>query len=598
MPNFNVKSKLLLFNLGMACYLIGLLMSIGVGIQAGAISVLIGATIITGIFAYQLILIGRNSALNIGQALIFSGVLIVIATVFIHGFSASIDMMFLYRIEVFNILYFAAGFTLVVLFTYFSIKSANGDKKWIIIGTIAAGLLGIAGLLGYAQILSVPGQLIYYSWVFLLFFYLIFFVRILIRRKDRKKENIRFLFLTIAMLLFWMFRFRIPNGLEDGLLKALIYFGFVPLLILPLSLLSLKKFYSFTVFLFYFILLDFYFIHFDSNFSYLVNVGVNGCVGYEQDANFAINNDPGIPIKELLREPTKEELDAIRAEWMEKNFTPSTIEIVHEEEMPNGDSIKVISHLVNGLKHYGAVRVPQNIDSKNAPILMELEGGGTGIDVSKISTLTGGKCKSEKRNYLSILPSYRGCIIRGKDFCFRSEGYFGDAWLGAAEDAIAFLEVVKTLYDKPDDTRVIANGISRGATVALILGALTDKVDHIIAVSTHTKFLDFHVLDKERVGGSINRAFYTPKAVPEVIRERIIASSPYYFAEYLPPFELHQGTEDQQTTIWHAQMLQTHLRKIGKDSTTYDFYIYEGKGHGYDDDEIVCQTLSNFRNHK
>ena len=120
------------------------------------------------------------------------------------------------------------------------------------------------------------------------------------------------------------------------------------------------------------------------------------------------------------------------------------------------------------------------------------------------------------------MPSFRGNILRGDDFCFRSEGYAGDVWLGAAEDAVAFLEVVKYIYNKADSTKTLAKGGSRGATVALIIGGLTDKLDYIIATSTHTNFLDKYVVEYERVGGSYSRAFYTPKANPYEIRKRII----------------------------------------------------------------------------
>jgi dipeptidyl aminopeptidase/acylaminoacyl peptidase len=192
------------------------------------------------------------------------------------------------------------------------------------------------------------------------------------------------------------------------------------------------------------------------------------------------------------------------------------------------------------------------------------------------------------------MPSFRGNLLRGNDLCFRSEGYAGDVWLGAAEDAVAFLEAVKSLYNKSDSTKVLASGGSRGATVALIIGGLTDKVDYIIASSTHTKFLDYSVIQNERVGRSYPAAFYTPETTPGEVRKRIIASSPYYFADRLPPFEVHQGTEDQKTTVWHARRLGEHLNEIGTDDNSYNIYIHENKGHGYDDDKVVCESLGRF----
>ncbi len=591
-----MKIKLLLVNFALTLFLIGLFIVVGGDMKAGAIIVLIGSTILTGSYLSQAIQSFRQSQLWKWPTLALSGVLLALAIIFVHGFSASIDMILVYRIKVFTILYYIAGFLIPILFLYFSIKSSHNDnKKWVIIGTSISVALAFAGLLGFARIIPLPVKLIFYSWVFMLFFYLIVHVKLVLsKNQETKHESLKLLVVTLLFIGFWGFRFNLPDTMADGLAKAILDFGFVPLVILPISILSIKKFYPFLVFIFYFILLDFYFIQFDSNFKYLVDVGLNGCEGYDQATDFPINTDPGIPLVELMREPSNKELDEILLEWKEKDFSPKNIEVVYKEELPNGDSIKVISHLVNGLKHYGAIRIPKTLDVKTAPILMELEGGGTGLDISKLRTLTQGKCRGQKDNFISILPSYRGCILRGEDFCFRSEGYYGDPWVGPAEDAIVFLEAVKKIYNKPDDTRVLANGISRGATVALIIGSLTDKLDYIIATSTHTKFLDRYVVENERVGNSFARAFYTPTASPEQIRKRIIASSPYYFADKLPPFDLHQGARDELTTVWHANVLENRLQEIEKDTNTYNLFIYEDRGHGYDDDQTVCQSIAEF----
>ena len=77
------------------------------------------------------------------------------------------------------------------------------------------------------------------------------------------------------------------------------------------------------------------------------------------------------------------------------------------------------------------------------------------------------------------------------------------------------------------------------------------------------------------LGVSYQRAFYSPETSPEEIRKRIIASSPYYFAARLPVFELHQGTEDQKTTGWHARLLGDHLREFDMNEDNYRIYIYE-----------------------
>ncbi|MEM6345406.1 MAG: prolyl oligopeptidase family serine peptidase [Bacteroidota bacterium] len=592
-----MKIKLFLINASLSLYLIGLFTTIGGSIQIGAVSVLVGAAMLIASCLLQLAQSYRQSKIWTWQMLGFGIALLALVTIFFHGFSFSLGMMMAFRVQVFTSLYLASGFTVPILFFFFSSKSAAAeDKRWIKIGVSVGAVLGLLGLLGYSRIIPFPTQAIFYSWVFVLLFYLIFLTKKYFATKDErdKRENLKLLLISFLFLGFWGFRFLISSPLQDGLIKAAVHFGFIPLFILPLSIITVRKNYPYIVFLFYFILLDFFFIQFDATFNYLVNVGLNDCEGYELATDFPTNTDPGLPLNELMQEVSHEELEEILLEWKEKDFSPKGIEVVYQAELPNGDSVKVISHLVNGKKHFGAIRIPDQLDITNAPILMVLEGGGTGLDITKLNRITQARCAEQSDQYISILPSYRGCILRGDGFCFRSEGYFGDPWLGPAEDATAFLEAVIKYCDKPDSTKVLAMGISRGATVALIMGGLTDKLDYLISTSTHTKFLDEYVVTNERVGASYARAFFTPADSPAQIRKRMIASSPYFFADKLPPFEVHQGTKDEQTTVWHAQVLQDRLNEIGRDSSSYKLFIYENQGHGYNDEQAVCQSLASF----
>jgi dipeptidyl aminopeptidase/acylaminoacyl peptidase len=258
--------------------------------------------------------------------------------------------------------------------------------------------------------------------------------------------------------------------------------------------------------------------------------------------------------------------------------------------------MKVISHNINGQRHYGLIRIPAGLKTQSAPILLVLHGGGSSIDVLETDLLyriASGSCRDALNNYIVIAPSFRGDIVRGENFCFRSEGYTGDVWAGAAEDAAFFLEVVKKLYKKDEGSKTLAIGISRGATVALILSGLTDKIAHVIAISTHTDFLNEDVFRNETVGRDLSKVFFTPRDSPENIRKKILTSSPLYFAEHIPSLEIHQGTADHLTTVRHAQALEHRLKELKRDSSAR-FYFYEGKGHGFDDDKHVCSSLAEF----
>lgn len=582
---------------GMAIFIMGMLVSVGGQIQAGALLTLFASIIIPSTaILYFIQLSRRASGLN-WQILWISAALFAGAIIILHGFSTSINVMMAFRVPIFTTLFISTGFFLPLLHLIFSIQSAHHeDKRWIMVGSLISTCLCLFGFMAFIRLIPFPPVTILYSWVFLLFFYLIFLTTRYITSKEPivKRESLSLLLISIAFAGFWMVRFVLKTPLEDGLLKLIFHLGLIPFLLLPLSIFTVRRFYPYLIFLFYFVALDVYFIQYDSSFNYLITVGTEGCQGYGEGQEFPINDDPGISMEALFREPSSEELEEIREEWKEKDFSPKDVQVVYRAQLENGDSINVISHLVNGSIHYGAIRIPYGLPVETAPILLVLEGGGTGIDLSHLNKLTRGRCREQADQFISILPSYRGCIIRGEDFCFRSEGYYGDPWLGPAEDATSFLNAVKHLYQKGDDTRVLANGLSRGATVALIIGSLTEALDYIIATSSHTKFLDEHVISKEKVGQSYPMAFYTPSASPEIIRKRLIASSPCFFAESLPPFDLHQGGLDQQTTIWHSDQLRKSLIASSRDPNTYHIYMYEDQGHGFDDEQTVCESFSEF----
>ena len=598
-----MKIKLVLVNLAFIVLVTGLLFTVGVSMQSGAILVLAASTLFLTVYILQIVRSIRHHTLWRLDNLLYSFAILISAIIFIHDFSVSIGMPFLGNIQIFNIVFLVTGLLLILLFLAASIqavKKLENSRKRLLLNTVHSTVSGISvlGLFGISGLLPFSGWLITYSLLFLILFYLVFFIfQAFIDSKEQKVESSFLAVLSIATLFFLITRFYFPQILPRDLAHMIIIYGFMPALLLPLSINFIKVSHFFTVFIVYFIFLDLYFLHTDRNFQYLVNVGINGCVGYEDATTYPVNTDPGVPIEDLLKEPEEVELNAIRTEWQKKDFTPMQIQDEHKVLGYHGDTIKVVSHSVNGQKHYGLIRIPKGIDMNKAPILLGLMGGGTGLDVLKISDLyqlSSGQCRDLLDRYITIMPTFRGNIVRGEDFCFRSEGYPGDVWLGAAEDAVSFLEVVKHIYHKDDSTGILALGVSRGATVALIIGGLTDKIDYIISNSTHTQFLDPYVVRNERVGGSYSRAFYTPSASHEMIRKRILASSPLYFSNHLPAFEIHQGTEDQKTTVRHTRLLENKLKEMGRDNSTYHIYLYEGKGHGFDDDNIVCNSLGKF----
>lgn len=593
--------KLLALNFALALYFAGLICSTIFGFSHGAVMVLIASVVITILYAVEV----RNAVRDkkhVWQRVIAYTILILItAELFIVGYSVSIGQTLLSLPLIFR-LHTIIGFCLLAFFLRLTIKYAgeiesSALRKFLLTGVAVSVVLSLIGFLGFVGWIPNTVKFIYYAFVFLLFFYLIFFLLAKFRSNAVHHTNAGLL-ISMLLLGLWLVRWQFPNMIDDGLPRVVSNFGFAALLILPAAILMLRKMHFLTVFVLYVILLDIYFISFDRDFKYLVDVGVDGCEGYESVEDYPIAKLPVEPIDSLFREPTSAEIESVVTEWKNKDFAVRDLKVEYEERHALGGSLKVISHRIGDRKHYGLIRIPPGVNCRYAPILLALHGGGVNVDFVDsdfMNRIAPGLCREVLDKYVVVAPSFRGDVVKGNGFCFRSEGYTGDVWAGAAEDAAYFLEAAKAFCESEDD-RVLALGISRGATVALIMGGLTDKLDQIIAISTHTDFINTDAFKKERVGSDFPRVFFTPETSLENIRRRMLTSSPIYFTEHLPAFEIHQGTEDVFTTVQHTRRLHQRLQRSARNDSTYHIYYYEGKVMGMMMTASFANDLSNLLN--
>jgi hypothetical protein len=598
-----MKFKLALLNFALILFYAGILFATGGALGGGAIVIILASTIIVSIYVHQLYVFKKEKKQFGVNVLLYSAALLVLGDLFLQAFSVSIGMS-LFGVLGFYQLHVFIGFILLIVFSWFSYSWIQKVDQIIIRPILLAGftvflITCLLGFLGFAGIIPGTVRFIYYAFVFLTFFYLgTHITSILVNRSKEQSENWKGIFVCLLLVFLWIIRWQTPEIIPLGIYRVVVHMGFLGIVVLPAAIFLIKKHHFITAFIIYSIFIDLYFLSYDKGFRYLVNVGSHECVGYDDATEYTVVNDPGVSMEELFRAPEEVEINEVVMEWRNKDFTPDNVKVEYSKRLQNGDSIKVISHDISDRKHYGIVRIPFGINTLNAPIILGLPGGGADIDVAKeefLYQLSGNSCKDVLKKYISIVPSFRGDIIRGGEYCFRSEGYTGDVWAGAAEDAVSFLEVVKSMYGKSDSSKVLAFGISRGATVALIVKALTNnKVDYSISISTHTNFLNKDAFLKERVGSDFPRVFFTPQASPQNIRKRLIASSPYYFIAKLSSLEIHQGTNDLLTTANHAKLLKQRWLDEGQQDSTIHFYFYEGEGHGNFDDRIVCRSLNAF----
>ncbi len=603
----NLRLKLVGINVALLLWLTGLIWRAGYGSPTGIILIIMASALLAVLFLRHLFQCVKQKRLHFtdvvlhGLALVFTGI------VGLNSLSVAIDVRLISTVPWFGQWYPALGLLFTGLFFVYSrraIKTIEPPriKQLLTIGLWVFAVINLLGMLGFARVVPGTVPLLYFSWVWLVFCYLVVVVIWRFGGTQPTQQGVGMaLGVAVIFLLFWAIRTWLPGMFTSTIAKNVFYLGFAALVVLPLSIVALgKKTHAFAflaIFAIYTTLSELYFIDFNNDFNYLVDVGPEPCIGFENATYHPTVYDPQVPRDQLFAPATQQELTEVLDEWANKDFTPQNVQVLHAGLYPNGDSLKLFGHTVNGQQHYGMVRIPQGLDVANAPIMVGLIGGGTQMDVVRssflLNRLPAKTCPDQLNNYLLIAPAMRGNVIRGNGFCYRAEGYPGDAWLGPAEDATAFLEVVKQYYNKPH-APVLAAGTSRGATVALIMGALSNRVHYAMAVSTHTNFHNTTAYNQQPLHYSYPAVFYTPQADLPTMRRRLIAASPAYFAHRLPPFEIHQGTTDGKTTVLHAELMQQQLANTNRPDSTSQVYIYEGQGHGYYNPNTTCQTLRRF----
>jgi hypothetical protein len=280
------------------------------------------------LFVLQVYAAFRNQKLWSLNTLASTLGMLLIGELFLQGYSVAIGRS-LFGLPGFFDLHSSAGLILLGLFAWLSVVNAKKVEMensryvlFLIIGV--AAVMNLIGQLGFAGILPGAVKLVYYSYVFLTFAYFLYFLTAPERKANRKQFQIAS-GIGFLMVLFWIFRWQLPNAIPPGLFRIFLHIGFVTAIVLPVSILLFRTNFFFIVFLLYSVLGEIYFIQFNRDFKYLTDVGIDGCVGYDNAVDYPINSDPGIPISELLRSPTKEEIAIITDEWKNRDFSPLDI---------------------------------------------------------------------------------------------------------------------------------------------------------------------------------------------------------------------------------------------------------------------------------
>jgi len=302
-------------------------------------------------------------------------------------------------------------------------------------------------------------------------------------------------------------------------------------------------------------------------------------------------------LSELFAPPTRGEVAAVRAEWATRNPVAAEVH-VENVDVIGGSRFAVVSHVVDGNRHYGAIRFPRNFTSGGSfPVLLFNHGAGNGVNIQRIFDLDNRQPTSLIADeFFVVAPSYRSETLNaGVMGIYRSEGTPGGADRDA-DDAIALLDSVFQLITEADDSRVATYGMSRGGNVSLHVGMRDERIGAVVNLYGATDFFLFKTDAEELVatggegGTGALRELMASVVVPFLdgtltlveARMKLLFRSPLYFAADLPILQMHHGELDMTLDIAHSDRLDRMMRHLGARFPDYRYFVYPQGEHNPD----------------
>jgi dipeptidyl aminopeptidase/acylaminoacyl peptidase len=305
----------------------------------------------------------------------------------------------------------------------------------------------------------------------------------------------------------------------------------------------------------------------------------------------------GVNLDALFAPPTAAEVDATLADWASRDVSARDVAVVDSSVVSLGSStevsVRVVSHTVDGLTHFGAIAVPVGAAPGGLPLLLVAHPGDAGIDLDQWLQLLAYGLGGVLSDYVLVIPSFRSepLVFQGTQYLSAGPA---SPWDGDVDDALALLNAAIATTPEADGGRIGALGLSRGATVALLAAIRDPRIAAVVEFFGPTDFLGpfvrgivhdallGHVVDLPGVA-PLTAQFIQPLARGELtvaeVRAQLIRRSPVYFVNRLPAVELHHGTADSIVPVAEAERLTQAMEAAGRTAPAFQSYLYDGGGH-------------------
>jgi dipeptidyl aminopeptidase/acylaminoacyl peptidase len=311
------------------------------------------------------------------------------------------------------------------------------------------------------------------------------------------------------------------------------------------------------------------------------------------------SNDDESMIRKVLMDPSPEEISEILSGLRKQDLTPVDV-VVHDSiDLSNSNRLYILSHKVEGLTHYGAAIIPSDPKQTKLPVIVFATGGDgmhKEFDISQDFNHTavqfpdflGGELD---KNFILVIPSFRGQKLMIGDRNYQSEGHIADAFGGATTDALAFLNVVITTFTNSDESRIAIYGGSRGGTVALLASSRDKRIKRTIVVAAPTDMKALYQLYPDQFKLLFFNDLLSGKITESDARRKFISISPIYFTNELPLVQLHHDKSDPFVPASFAKNLSDKMTLNGK---SIDTYIYDEGIHGFWSDRNFWARVQEF----
>ncbi|MEM6646058.1 MAG: acyl-CoA thioester hydrolase/BAAT C-terminal domain-containing protein [Bacteroidota bacterium] len=323
--------------------------------------------------------------------------------------------------------------------------------------------------------------------------------------------------------------------------------------------------------------------------SLALMVGLWGC---DQGGE---NGSDLVDFETVFAPPTDVELSAIRADWASRDVSAQQVAVVAEGAIDLrfdvSAQVRIVSHRVAGVTHYGAVIIPDGL-AEGAPIMVYSHGGdeGTSVDEAvQVASVLG----TEVGRFVYVVPSFRDEPLAYGEQTFQSDGP-ASPWDFDVDDALALIEVALQLEPRADGEQIGVLGFSRGSAVALLMAVRDPRIDLVVDYFGPTDFFSPFSQDLMR-----NALDGEPRDLPGVdvltqeylfplrdgqlneaeFRLQLIRRSPLYFAADFPSVQVHHGTADDTVPVTESDRLAEAIEALGGAAPPFAYFRYEGGEH-------------------